>query len=113
MPNCIAMPAVGDNVGAVPAVGAAVNDPSVAVSNLLLSTLWATSVAEAEPPLKAMDVPSPIATLFTVGCEPSGPLANPPKVMLGVPANPLFTFLYLSTTVNVSVSLMPTTGAGL
>src|SRR6267378_2251451 len=88
IPNCVAVPAVGDNVGAVPPVPAAVSvgELDAAVSSFPLSTLCATSVTEAEPPLKTTGVPVPKAVPLTVGCEPSGPLANPPKMMPGVPA---------------------------
>src|SRR6266576_1415852 len=73
---------VGDKVGAVPPVWAAVSDGVLddAVSSFELSTLCATKVVAAPvPPVKLIVVPAPKAVPLTVPKEPSGAAVRPPK----------------------------------
>src|SRR6266496_6030312 len=84
----LSAPTVGERVGAVPPVAAAVSVGVLddAVSSFELSTLCATSVVAAPVPLvKLIVVPVPIAVPLTVAREPSGAAVKPPKVIVLLP----------------------------
>src|ERR1700735_5199166 len=82
-PTAAGVPTVGEKLGAVPPVLAAVRLPSVAVNCCATGcTLVATRLAKAEPLVKLILVAVPKEVPPTLGRMRNGEVARPPKVRL-------------------------------